>query len=164
MSSRRSAPMIIGISMGLETCQILGQVSHHLLYWKNNLLTDFCGPGGRLTKRQVTSRPDHCRPELWKTMGKNAKLKEKEKWSNEKLHLENARKFRRICFIDAEDEEFKETIRNAPKKLETPVVPAMPYTRIKTAKWIHTNAYGRIIADSSWGPYRRKGWKFTAAF
>ena len=27
-------------------------------------------------------------------MGKHAKLKEKQKWSNEKLHLENARKFR----------------------------------------------------------------------
>ena len=26
--------MIIGISMGLETCQILGQVSHNLLFWK----------------------------------------------------------------------------------------------------------------------------------
>ena len=36
----------IGISMGHETCQILGQVSHNLLYWKKNLLTDICGPGG----------------------------------------------------------------------------------------------------------------------
>ena len=26
--------MIIGISMGLETCQILGQVSLNLIYWK----------------------------------------------------------------------------------------------------------------------------------
>ena len=44
MSSRRSASMIIGISMGLETCQILPQVSHNLLYWKKNLPTDICGP------------------------------------------------------------------------------------------------------------------------
>ena len=29
--------MITGISMGLETCQILGQVSHNLLYGKKNL-------------------------------------------------------------------------------------------------------------------------------
>ena len=28
--------MITGIAMGLETCQILGQVSHNLLYWKKN--------------------------------------------------------------------------------------------------------------------------------
>ena len=43
--------------------------------------------GVRLTRKQLTSRPDLLWPELWKTMGKNAKLKEKQKWSNEKLHL-----------------------------------------------------------------------------
>ena len=65
-------------------------------------------------------------PEIWKTMGKNAKLKEKQKWSHEKLHLENARKLRGIYFIDPEDKEFKETIKNARRKLETSVAPAMP--------------------------------------
>ena len=60
-------------------------------------------------------------------MGKHAKLKEKQKWSNEKLHLENARKLRGISFIDPEDKEFKKkTIKNARKKLETSVAPAMP--------------------------------------
>ena len=59
-------------------------------------------------------------------MGKNAKLKEKQKWSNEQLHLENARKLRGISFIDPEDEEFKETIKNAREKLETSMGPAMP--------------------------------------
>ena len=82
--------------------------------------------GWRLTREQLTSRPDHLWPELWKSMGKHAKLKEKQKWSNEKLHLENARKLRGIYFIDPEDKEFKETIKNARKKLETPVAPAMP--------------------------------------
>ena len=50
--------------------------------------------GGRLTRKQLTSRPDHLWPELWKSMGKNAKLKEKQKWSEEKIHLDNARKLR----------------------------------------------------------------------
>ena len=59
-------------------------------------------------------------------MGKHAKPKEKQKWSNEKLHLENARKLRGIYFIDREDKEFKETIKNARKKLETSVAPAVP--------------------------------------
>ena len=59
-------------------------------------------------------------------MGKNAKLKEKRKWSHEKLHLDNARKLRGIYFIDPEDKEFTETIKNARKKMETPVAPAMP--------------------------------------
>ena len=83
--------------------------------------------GERLTKRQVTSRPDHLRPELWlKKMGENAKLKERQKLSHEKPQLHNARKLRGIYFIDPEDKEFKETIKNARKKLETSVAPAMP--------------------------------------
>ena len=57
-------------------------------------------------------------------MGKHAKLKEKQKWSEEKIHLENA--LRGIYFIDPEDKEFKETIKNARKKSETSVAPAMP--------------------------------------
>ena len=118
--------MITRISMGLETCQILGQDSHNLLYWKKNLPTDICGPGRRLTRKQLTSRPDHVWPELWKSMGKHAKLKEKQNWSNEKFHFENARKLRGIYFIDPEDKEFTETIKNARKKLETSVAPAMP--------------------------------------
>ena len=73
--------------------------------------------GVRLTRKQLTSRPDHLWPELWKSMGKRAKLKEKQKWSNEKLHLENARKLRGIYFIDPEDKELKETIKNDRKKL-----------------------------------------------
>ena len=64
-------------------------------------------------------------------MGKNAKLKEKQKWSEEKLHLENARKLRGIYFIDPEDTECKETIKNARKKLETSVAPAMPCKLMK---------------------------------
>ena len=61
--------------------------------------------GERLTRKQLTSRSDHLWPELWKSMGRNAKLKEKQKWSEEKFHLENARKLRRIYFIDPEDKE-----------------------------------------------------------
>ena len=83
--------MITGISMGHETCQILGQVSKPP--------DGYMWSGGRLTRKQLTSRPDHLWPELWKSMGKHAKLKEKQKWSSEKLHLENARKLRGIYFI-----------------------------------------------------------------
>ena len=85
----------------------------------------FLWSGERLTRKQLTSRPDHLWPELWENMGKNAKLKEKQKWSHGKLHLDNARKLRGIYFIDPEDKEFKETIKNARKKLETSVAPAM---------------------------------------
>ena len=74
-------------------------------------------------------------------MVKNAKLKEKQKWSEEKLHLENARKLRWIYFIDPEDKEFKETIKNARKKLETSGAPAMLCKIVKKLWewWIQQN-------------------------
>ena len=50
-------------------------------------------------------------------MSKNAKLKEKHKWAIEKPKLENARRLWGMYFIDPEDNEFKETIRNARKKI-----------------------------------------------
>ena len=81
---------------------------------------------GRLTRKQLTSRPDHLWPELWEKIGKNAKLKEKQKWSHEKPHLGNARQLRGIYFIDPEDKQFKETMKNARMKLETPIGPAVP--------------------------------------
>ena len=62
----------------------------------------------------------------WTKLGGHAQLKERQKWSHEKPKLDNARKLRGIYFIDPEDKEFKETIKNARKKLETPVAPAMP--------------------------------------
>ena len=88
----------------------------------------------RLTRRQITSRPDHLWPELWIKMGRNAELKEKHKWSDEKPTLDNARRLRGIYFIDPEDKEVKETIKNARKKLETPMAPAMPCKTSKTCK------------------------------
>ena len=69
--------------------------------------------GGRLTRKQLTSRPDHLWPELWKSIGKHAKLMEKQKWSDEKLHLENARKLR---------------------GMETSVAPAMPCKILKNCE------------------------------
>ena len=77
-------------------------------------------------------------------MGKNAKLKEKQKWSHEKLHLDNARKLRGIYFIDLEDKEFKETIKNARNKLETPVAPAMPFEIVKNNKNCESGASNKI--------------------
>ena len=59
-------------------------------------------------------------------MGRNAKLREKQKWANEKTKLDNARRLRGIYFIDPEDKEFKEIIKKARRKFETPMAPAMP--------------------------------------
>ena len=78
-------------------------------------------------------------------MGKHPKVKEKQKMSNNKLHLENARKLRGIYFIDPEDKEFKETMKNVRKKLETtPVALAMPCTNIKNNKNCGSGASNKV--------------------
>ena len=66
--------------------------------------------------------------------GKECQAEGEAKLSNEKLHLENARKLRGIYFIDPEDKELKETIKNARKKLETSIAPAMPCKIMKKNK------------------------------
>ena len=134
--------------------------------------------GERLTRKQLTSRPDHLWPELWIKMRRNAQLKERQKWSHEKPKLDNARKLREIYFIDPEDKEFKETIKNARKKLDTPMAPTVHCKTSKTCKhgvtrgksneiksklvcifgsqWIHKTAYGRFFTESPWGPCCRE--------
>ena len=118
--------MIIGISMGSRDLSDPWTGFTQFTLLKEKPTDGYMWSGGRLTRKQLTSRPDHLWTELRKSMRKHAKLKEKQKWSYEKLHLENARKLRGIYFIDPEDKEFKETIKNARKNLETPVAPAMP--------------------------------------
>ena len=60
----RSALMIIGTLMVLETCLILGQVSHNLFYSMKKAPDGYIWSGGRLTRKQLTSRPDHLWPEF----------------------------------------------------------------------------------------------------
>ena len=47
--------------------------------------------------------------DLWKDMSDASKRKEKQQWAIEKPKLDNARRLRRIYFIDPDDEEFKDT-------------------------------------------------------
>ena len=60
------------------------------------------------------------------------------------LHLENARKLRGIYFIDPEDKECKETIKNGRKKLETSMAPAMHCKIMKSNKNFGSGASNKI--------------------
>ena len=53
-------------------------------------------------------------------------LKKRKKCAIEKPKLDNARKLRGIYFIDSEDEEFKNIMKNARRKLGIPMPAAMP--------------------------------------
>ena len=80
----------------------------------------------RLARKQTTSRPDTLWPDISKDMSDASKRREKQKWAIEKPKLDNARKLRGVYFIEPADEEFKETMKNARRKLEVPMPAAMP--------------------------------------
>ena len=73
----------------------------------------FSWSGRTLTRKQTTSRPDTLWPEIWKDMSDAPKRKEKQKWAVEKPKLDNARKLRRISFIDPDCKEFKDIMKSA---------------------------------------------------
>ena len=52
-------------------------------------------------------------PDMWKRMSGASERKEEQKWAIEKPKLEHARRLRRISFIDPDDEEFKNIMKNA---------------------------------------------------
>ena len=58
-------------------------------------------------------------------MSEASKRREKQKWAIEKLKHDIARKLRGIYFIVPADEEFKETVKNARRKLEVPMPASM---------------------------------------
>ena len=59
-------------------------------------------------------------------------MKEKQNWASERPNLENARTLRGIFFIDPEDKEFAEIIKNARKKLEGQTAHGMSCERTKS--------------------------------
>ena len=65
-----------------------------------------------------------------------------------KPKLNNARKLRGIYVIDSEDKKFKETIKNARKKLETPMASAMPF-KSKFACILEASESARLRMEES---------------
>ena len=73
---------------------------------------------GAAEKMQATTTPDQLWPEIWSSMSKAAQRKEKQQWAIEKPKLKKCEKLRGIDFIDPEDVEVEETMKNALKKVE----------------------------------------------
>ena len=77
----------------------------------------------------------NCGQKIWRSKSRNSKMKEKQNWASEKPELENARTLRGIYFIEPEDEEFKEILENARRKLEVLAAPAVPCKSVKSRKY-----------------------------
>ena len=96
--------------------------------------------GRRLTRKQITSRPDNVWQDMWKHMSDAAKKKAKQRWAVEKPKLDNARQLHGIFFIEPNDEEFKLMTKAARGKLEVPMPAAMPCKiPIKSSGETHRN-------------------------
>ena len=54
---------------------------------------------------------------------------DRQEWAKEKPKLDNDRKMRGLYFVEPDDEEYKEILKNAMRKLERPVAPAVPCGR-----------------------------------
>ena len=67
--------------------------------------------------------------EVWTKIGNAAQNRENQEWAKEKPKLDNDRKMRGLYFVDPDDEEYKEILKNAMRKLKRPVAPAMPCRR-----------------------------------
>ena len=99
----------------------------------------------------------------------------------DKPTLDNARRFRCIYFIDPEDGEFQETIKNAVRKLEVPMEATMPCKKgtKKSFRFQETEAKScqsnkipkqsmhaswRLISsrDNVWNHHNRKIMKITS--
>ena len=82
--------------------------------------------GRRLARKQTTTRTDNVWPDMWKHMSDASKRKANQKWPIEKPKLDNARKLRGIFFMEPEDEDFKNIMKNARWKFEIPMPVTMP--------------------------------------
>ena len=102
-------------------------------------LEGYMWSGWRLTKRQVTVRPDLFWLELWTKLGRNAKLREKHKlvnWKTESSIM--LRRLRGIYFIDPEDMKFKEIIEECSKAIRNTSGSSMPCKTCKKNKHFET--------------------------
>ena len=81
--------------------------------------------GERLTTDQTTTRPDHVWPGVCTKICKAGQNREKQEW---KTSSQNSMMFRLtgIYFTDLDDQDDKETLKNAMRKLERPMAASMP--------------------------------------
>ena len=102
----------------------------------------------RLTKTQTTTRPDHVWPEAWSRIGKAA---------HRETETRQCEKLRGIYFIDPDDEECTDIIKNARRKLEKQMDAAMPCKkRLDAASSRESGATLRKVTASDKIPKKTK--------
>ena len=136
--------MIIGTPMDQETCLLHGEVDERNGKQHQGLIILW--------------------PEIWRSMSRKSKMKEKQNWASEKPKHENARRLTGIYFIEPEDNEFKEIIKNPRKSwtsqpflqclvkgpiegTEQPVARMMITSQKMRVSWKQRNPSGCVCVD-----------------
>ena len=103
-----------------STCRMK---KHSLFHWNTlmlqglHFLIRMCYTRkGLMTKNETPTRPDYVCPEVWTKIGKAAQNREKQEWAKEEPKLDNVRKLRGIYFLDPDDREYSEILKNARSK------------------------------------------------
>ena len=123
---------ITGMSIRTDLCQIRGE---DLLCRKKSVQKDFCGSVGHRQKVQTTTRPENVWPQVWTKIGKASHKREKQERANEKPRLDNARRLRGIYFIDPDDRDHTETVKNA--RIQFGKMSGSSHAVQKISKWHH---------------------------
>ena len=108
---------------------------------------------GETDKKTNDLQARHFVAEIRKDMSDALKRKEKQKWAVENPKLDNARKLRGIYFIDPDDEEFKDIMKNARRKLEVPMPAAMP-CKLQLEKYRSTCRVDDCKTKHAWRSWR----------
>ena len=73
-------------------------------------------PGVRLTKRQATSRPDHLWPEIWRSVSRNSKMKERKNCAIEKQIWRTPEEFEVFTSLNVRMKDLKRSSKTHGKK------------------------------------------------
>ena len=130
--ARKKGLTITGMSIRTDLCQIRGE---DLLCRKKSVQKDICGSVGHRQKVQTTTRPENVWPQVWTQIGNASQKREKQEWANEKPRLDNARRLGGIYFIDPDDRDHTETVKNA--RIQFGKTSSSSHAVQKISKWHH---------------------------
>ena len=134
---RKNVSAMIGMFMVIQFCQIRGQDLRSSRHEMRNFLHDTWGPGGAWQRSKQPPDQIICGLRFGLACCKQPKSKKSKNGLSRVKAWQCSKIVRDIYFIDLEDEEYKETIKNARKKLEVPmeaVVPCQMETRKRAWK------------------------------
>ena len=126
MWCRRKVLKITGTLLEIVNYQICGLISQDSLHWVTSPRMNVHGPWGDWRENKRPQDPANYGQKCGNLCLTHQNGKRCKKCAVEKPQFDNAWRLRGIYFIDPKDEEFKDIMKNARRKLDIPMPAAMP--------------------------------------